>query len=138
MKCEENKVWGTDFYTDNSDLISGNLKFLTKVCLHLGLFDYEEILKNQQMIKGIIVNVKIGEEKNFTSSYRNKVRSRSWTNHDGNSITIESFKMVKDNTFKDTLTKKPKTIPPQTNSELENERFLPNVTIVYNLSSEPR
>lgn len=89
------------------------------------------------MIKGIIVTVKIGEEKNFVSSYRNKIRSRSWTNHDGNSITIESFKIIKDTTFKDTLIKKPKLVPPPTPSEIENERYLPNVSIVYNLTNEP-
>jgi hypothetical protein len=69
VRDEEKKIWGTGVYTDNSDIVT--------VCRHLGYFDPKGIIKEQHMIKGAVVVIKIGDEKKFSSTFKNKIRSTS-------------------------------------------------------------
>jgi hypothetical protein len=45
------KVWGTDVYTDASDIIA--------VCQHVGKLNLHEVTKHQDILNGVLVSVKI-------------------------------------------------------------------------------
>lgn len=128
---EERKIWGTDTYTDASDIIA--------VCQHTGKLNLSDINRYQSFINGALVDVRIREPlKNYKCSYRNHIRSRSWSNHDGNAYSIEYFRILQDKIYKENIDKQAYKIRLQrTKAELEQARFVPNVSIVFDLCNEP-
>lgn len=129
------RVWGTDVYTHNSDLIAA--------CRHSGMLsicDLEEHLSN---LKGLAVTIKIhdGANRRYVSSYRNGVRSRGWSSHEGNAYSIESCRILQDELSPakkiSRVQKKILLAQAEDDTDAEQARFLPNVAIVYSLSNEP-
>ncbi|KAL9649981.1 hypothetical protein ABK040_003099 [Willaertia magna] len=123
----DRKVYGTDIYTDDSDIIL--------VCQHLGL------LKDlTEECKGILVTVKIETSpKKFVATFRNNVRSKSWNSSDSegyNAITVVKCRILKDQTKLPALSNH-QLKQSNFNYDLEQHRFLSNVTIVFDLSGEP-
>eukprot|EP01080_Neovahlkampfia_damariscottae_P010901 gene10901-3605_t len=127
---EEGKIFGTDIYTDNSDLISA--------CQHCGVLNLREIYQNQSSIENVLVDVKIHPPlEKYKSTFKNNIRSRGWSFYKGNSYSIESIKINEDSLMKYALKKKklnPKVEP--TTTELEFARFGGN-SVVYNMSQDP-
>lgn len=96
---ESRKIWGTDVYTDDSDL--------GLVLIHAGWIRWnveedhvkaeEGVAVKKPLVKDAIeVTVRVVPRLNrYTSTERNGVRTRSWGNgHDGSSIVVEGVKRV--------------------------------------------
>jgi hypothetical protein len=142
-------IYGTDIYTDTSDIIG--------VCQHVGKLRINEIQKLNHVLKGILVGVRIHKPlRKYHATFRNNIRSRSWvssvsdenstgdaaeSNVNSNSYSIETFKIIQDS-----IMPVHHHIEPADNmivgwmnnsTDVEQFRFLPNVTIVFNFSGEP-
>jgi len=99
---EERRVWGTEVYTDDSDLVgvlvhSGWVvpKF-TSVASMYGGGGEEEEKRMRRRGGGVKVTLRmVGRLVRYVSTERNGVRSRGWGNgHDGGSLVVESVVRV--------------------------------------------
>jgi len=136
-------------YVDESDLIG--------VCQHMGWINLEDICRRAQSLRGIVATVKIvapptehdkanGEAdsvSSFISSFRNKIRSRSWlkTDQATNAYTVVKCQVIRDvlvgEHIPDDMLSAIGGISKLSKEQLEHQRFLPDVTVVYNLANEP-
>jgi hypothetical protein len=97
---KERKVWGTEVYTDDSDLIA--------VLVHSGFLlpspypssssppSMTEKMEKDTAASGLLVTCRvIGRLVRYISTERNGLRSRGWGNgHDGGSLVVEGVKRV--------------------------------------------
>ncbi|KAF0984728.1 hypothetical protein FDP41_000627 [Naegleria fowleri] len=124
---KDRKIFGTDIYSDNSDIILA--------CQHVGLLQ-DLPLSN---CKGILVTVLIEKPpRKYEASFRNNVRSRAWTNisdTDSNAFKIQDVKVIADETS--FLTKQTPVDKSNFSYGIEQHRFLSNVTIVFGLTCDP-
>lgn len=101
---EERRVWGTEVYTDDSDLVgvlvhSGWVvpKFTSVASMYGGGGEAEEEEKRMRRKGGgVRVTLRmVGRLVRYVSTERNGVRSRGWGNgHDGGSLVVESVVRV--------------------------------------------
>ncbi|KAL0478590.1 hypothetical protein AKO1_008148 [Acrasis kona] len=135
---EERRVYGTDIYSEDSDLVGA--------CQHVGLLRVTELQRSASKIKGLLVSVKIHTPPHkFQATFRNNVRSRNWVNPPDattNGYSVESVKVLYDKLTPVAVEDaKPQFYDfensPMDHSALEQHRFLPNVSVVFNLDNEP-
>ncbi|KEI41177.1 uncharacterized protein L969DRAFT_15203 [Mixia osmundae IAM 14324] len=89
----ECQVWGTDVYTDDSDVLA--------MCLHSNWLKFSDSPVSESASKNheaIAVTVRVAPRLLvYAGSLRNGLQSRSWGNsHDGVSLYIESIKATQD------------------------------------------
>lgn len=139
-------VWGTNTYTDDSDLIAA--------CIHDGSLKLEEIEKRNPSPAGICVTLKIdGSQRRYPGNVRNGIKSQTWANYQGNSFSIIKVRFIdpelsrnnngKNNNNTATTynnnnsSSNANSVRKRRNEERFKKLFLPNVTVVFNLSNEP-
>ncbi|WOK96541.1 hypothetical protein Cni_G05248 [Canna indica] len=141
------QLWGTDIYTNDSDLVA--------VLMHSGYCSTTSSSPPSAM-QELRVTVRVLPPKNcYTSSLRNNVRSRAWGKGIGCSFRVERCCIVKkvggtielephlphtsavEPTLAPISVERTMTTRAAASNALRHQRFLREVTIQYNLCNEP-
>lgn len=126
-KSDKRKIWGTDTYTCDSDIIAA--------CHHSGKLKLEMI--DSGTIEGVVASLRITDNPRiFVGSYQNSVQSEPLDAYSGKSFIIQDLAVI-NKMSQEEQDQHMKASKAKTNDNLE-DRFLPNVTVVFNLSNEPR
>lgn len=112
----------------------------------MGWINIDELMRTRQSLRGIVATVKIVEPRNkdksdqsvFNSSFRNKIRSRSVLKSVDvkNAFTVIKCHVLRNYLYGEYIYDEP-IFTKLSREQLEHQRFLPDVTLVYNLSNEP-
>ncbi|XP_073389172.1 uncharacterized protein [Physcomitrium patens] len=141
------QLWGTDIYTDDSDIVA--------VLLHTGYYSSSPVLPPNSTLE-LRATIRILESQNmYISTLRNGLRSRAWGGGSGCSYTVERCRIMKQGGFtvelKPCLTRTPPIAPTlapaasertvttraASSNAYRQQRFMQEVTIQYNLCNEP-
>ncbi|XP_024382608.1 uncharacterized protein [Physcomitrium patens] len=141
------QLWGTDIYTDDSDIVA--------VLLHTGYYSPSPT-PPPDSISELRATIRILESQNmYTSTLRNSIRSRAWGGGSGCSYNVERCRIVKQGggtvELEPSLTRTPPFVPTlapaasertvttraASSSPYRQQRFMQEVTIQYNLCNEP-
>eukprot|EP00735_Rhodelphis_limneticus_P010453 TRINITY_DN3197_c0_g1::TRINITY_DN3197_c0_g1_i1::g.3590::m.3590 TRINITY_DN3197_c0_g1::TRINITY_DN3197_c0_g1_i1::g.3590 ORF type:complete len:556 (-),score=106.59,sp/O94707/RXT3_SCHPO/30.19/1e-09,Rxt3/PF08642.5/2e-11,Rxt3/PF08642.5/66 TRINITY_DN3197_c0_g1_i1:474-2060(-) len=128
-------VWGTDTYTDDSDLVA--------VLQHAGYFF---LSPNIPPYAALLVYVRgILPPRRFIGRTRNLITSRTWKGGYENRAAYQVIKVFAVNAVGDMTQLKPKTMVPSIHSsypgkpdiQSSGRQYIPDVTLAFNLSSDP-
>nr|XP_024369246.1 myb-like protein X isoform X3 [Physcomitrium patens]XP_024369247.1 myb-like protein X isoform X3 [Physcomitrium patens]XP_024369248.1 myb-like protein X isoform X3 [Physcomitrium patens] len=154
------QLWGTDIYTDDSDIVA--------VLLHTGYYSSSPVLPPNSTLE-LRATIRILESQNmYISTLRNGLRSRAWGGGSGCSYTVERCRIMKVSSrllvwlrivqqggftveLKPCLTRTPPIAPTlapaasertvttraASSNAYRQQRFMQEVTIQYNLCNEP-
>lgn len=123
------KIWGTDLYTCDSDIITA--------CHHSGKLKLE-MIDSSGNVEGVVVSLRIFDSpQNFVGSYQNSVQSEPLDTYSGKSFVVQDLMVVNKMSQEEQENRIKLSTTTASDSNLV-DRFLPNVTVVFNLSNEPR
>lgn len=126
---KERRVWGTDTYTDNSDLVA--------ICAHAGVFNPTAELPK---FGGIVVVVRAAEALDvYPASQHNNLRSRSLTGpeHTGLSLRVQGSAVYKSADERAKLTHVVQRPPRLERFSIKSHNAFSTARVVFNLSNEP-
>ncbi|KAL2635097.1 hypothetical protein R1flu_006576 [Riccia fluitans] len=146
-QVQGSQLWGTDVYTDDSDLVA--------VLMHTGYY-----IPNANSPPSSILEIRatiriLPPQENYHSTLRNKLRSRAWGTAGGCSYSADSCYLLKKDsgkiqleprlvftpiyapTLAPAVTERTVTTRAVSMSSYRQQRYLLEVTIQYNLCNEP-
>ena len=127
-------IWGNEFYSSDSDIVC--------ILQHTGTMKLQEA---PPQCKGLAVYFKVARSRsNYTSQFRNGIRSRKNTSFEGHSIKLETVKELDNLGSEEFLAKLASQMPTKAKQvkrkqkharkSLENDQ---EMSIVFNLSNDP-
>lgn len=126
---KERRVWGTDTYTDSSDLVA--------IAAHAGVFNpTAEVPK----FSGLVMVVRVTEAMAvYTASQRNNLRSRSLTGpeHSGLSLRVQGSAVFRSADERAKLTHVVQRPPRLQRFSIKSHNAFSDARVVFNLSNEP-
>ena len=126
---KERRVWGTDTYTDSSDLVA--------ICAHAGVFNPTAELPK---FGGIVMVVRATEALDvYRASQSNNLRSRSLTGpeHTGLSLRVQGSAVYKSSDERAKLTHVVQRPPRLQRFSIKSHNAFSSARVVFNLSNEP-
>lgn len=88
-------IWGNDFYSSDSDIVC--------ILQHSGMIKLQELAPHY---KGLAVYFKVAKSRNnYTSQFKNGIRSRKNASFEGHSLKLENIKELVDLGNEQTLAK---------------------------------
>ncbi|CAM6103266.1 unnamed protein product [Calypogeia fissa] len=146
-QVQGSQLWGTDVYTDDSDLVA--------ILMHTGYYAPTSSSPANTILE-LRATVKVrAPQDRYTSTLRNSLRSRSWGAASGCSLSVESCYLVKKDggkvqleprltftppfapTLAPAVTERTVTTRAVSMNAYRAQRFVQEVTIQYNLCNEP-
>ena len=126
---KQRRVWGTDTYTDDSDLVA--------IAAHAGVFSpTADVPKFSGIVMVVRVTGKLGI---YQASHRNNLRSRSLTGpeHRGLSLRVQGSAIYKSAEDRAKLTHVVQRPPRLQRFSIKSHNAFSDARVVFNLSNEP-
>ena len=126
---KERRVWGTDTYTDESDLVA--------IAAHAGVFSPTADVSK---FAGMVMVVRVTEAQSvYPASQRNSLRSRSLTGpeHSGLSLRVQGSAIYKSAEDRAKLTHVVQRPPRLQRFSIKSHNAFSTARVVFNLSNEP-
>ena len=127
-------LWGNEFYSSDSDIVC--------ILQHTGTIKLQELPPS---CKGLAVYFKVAKSRsNYTSQFRNGIRSRKNQSFEGHSLKLECIKELDDLGSEQVLAKLASNMPTKTRMRRRKQKDVrkclnteQEMSIVFNLSNDP-